>query len=388
MEKGRKLLRWTGVIAVSTVLLVLGAAAYGIEQAGDKEALRSADIIVIDTMSRFGRLDRPPVVYRHDKHTEALQKQGKDCAACHRKDDKQRLSHKFLRLEDLDRESTMRVYHDNCIACHTETLATGEKGGPVTCGECHVKSPNAVSSWHAIGMDKSLHYRHVKAQDKKCGQCHHEYDEKLQKLVYVEGKESSCRYCHKEQLEEKRIPFREASHQACIACHQETLAKKKEAGPVNCAGCHDADQQLEIATLETVPRMKRNQPDVVFVKTGAKSSLTPEGALAHQSRSVQSQGPRNLQRHLSGLPPRQPDLVCGMSYGQRDQRGRFCAVGAGHAPTAHRCFLSWVPHQCPGRQILRRLSCIHPEGAQKRHGDMPFLSHGRRAGRFRNYRQA
>ena len=279
MEKGRKLLRWTGVIAVSTVLLVLGAAAYGIEQAGDKEALRSADIIVIDTMSRFGRLDRPPVVYRHDKHTEALQKQGKDCAACHRKDDKQRLSHKFLRLEDLDRESTMRVYHDNCIACHTETLATGEKGGPVTCGECHVKSPKAVSSWHAIGMDKSLHYRHVKAQDKKCGQCHHEYDEKAQKLVYVEGKESSCRYCHKEQLEEKRIPFREASHQACIACHQETLSKKKEAGPVNCAGCHDADQQLEIATLETVPRMKRNQPDVVFVKTGAKSSLTPEGAL-------------------------------------------------------------------------------------------------------------
>ena len=124
MEKGRKLLRWTGVIAVSTVLLVLGAAAYGIEQAGDKEVLRSADIIVIDTMSRFGRQDRPPVEYRHDKHTEALQKHGKDCAACHRKDDKQRRSHKFLRLEDLDRESTMRVYHDNCIASHTETLST------------------------------------------------------------------------------------------------------------------------------------------------------------------------------------------------------------------------------------------------------------------------
>jgi hypothetical protein len=173
----------------------------------------------------------------------------------------------------------MLVYHDNCIACHTETLATGEKGGPITCGECHLKSPNAVSSWQAFGMDKSLHYRHSKALDKKCGDCHHQFDEKTQKLVYVEGQESSCRYCHKKQLEDKRIPFSEAAHEACIACHRETLAKKKEAGPIDCAGCHNAEQQLEIPTLENVPRMKRNQPDVVFVKTGAKSGLTPEGAL-------------------------------------------------------------------------------------------------------------
>ena len=281
MEKGRRLLGWTGVIALSTVLLVFGAAVYGIERTDDTERVQSADIIVIDAMSRLGRLDRPPVIYRHDKHTEALQKQGKDCAACHLKDDKQRLSQKFMRLQDLDREATMRVYHDNCIACHTETLATGEKGGPVTCGECHAKSPQAVSSWQPIGMDKSLHYRHAKSQEQgqKCGQCHHEYDEKVQKLVYVEGKESSCRYCHKDQTEEKRVSFREASHQACITCHQETLAKKKEAGPVQCAGCHDAEKQMEIASLENVPRMKRNQPDVVFVKTGAKSGLTPEGSL-------------------------------------------------------------------------------------------------------------
>ena len=279
MEKGRRLLRWTGVGVVSILLLVFGATVYGLEQGEDQEALRSADIIVIDTMNTFGRLDRPPVVYHHDKHTEALQKQGKDCSACHLKDDKQRLSPKYMRMEDKDRDATMRVYHDNCIACHTETLSTGEKGGPITCGECHVKSPNVMSSWQPIGMDKSLHYRHSKARDKKCGDCHHEFDEKAQKLVYIEGKESSCRYCHKDQLEEKRRPFREVSHQSCIACHQETLAKKKDSGPVSCAGCHDADQQMEIATLENVPRMKRNQPDVVFVKTGAKSGLTPEGAL-------------------------------------------------------------------------------------------------------------
>lgn len=279
MQKGRTLRRWTGIIAVSALLLAFGAAVYGIDRADEQKMTRRADLIVIDTMRGFGPLDRPPVVYRHDKHTEALQKLGKDCAACHLKDDKERLAPRFMRLKDQDREATMQVYHDNCIACHTEVQASGEKSGPVTCGECHVKSPDVVSAWQPIGMDKSLHYRHSKAQDKKCGECHHLYDEKAEKLVYVEGQESSCRYCHKEQTEEKRISFREASHQACIACHQETLAKQKNAGPVQCAGCHDAERQMEIATLEDVPRLKRNQPDVVFVKTGAKSGLTDEGAL-------------------------------------------------------------------------------------------------------------
>ena len=90
MEKGSRLLRWTVVVVMSTALLVFGAAVYGIEQAEDQDALRSADIIVIAAMGKYGRLDRPPVYYRHDKHTEALQKQGKDCSTCHLKDDKQR----------------------------------------------------------------------------------------------------------------------------------------------------------------------------------------------------------------------------------------------------------------------------------------------------------
>ena len=87
MEKGRTLRRWAGVIAVSALLLVFGAAVYGVEQADDKEVTHSADLIVIDTMRSFGALDRPPVIYRHDKHTEALQKQNKDCASCHLKDE-------------------------------------------------------------------------------------------------------------------------------------------------------------------------------------------------------------------------------------------------------------------------------------------------------------
>ena len=60
MEKGRTFRRWTGVIAVSALLLVFGAAVYGIEQADDKEMMRRADLIVIDTMRSFGPLERPP----------------------------------------------------------------------------------------------------------------------------------------------------------------------------------------------------------------------------------------------------------------------------------------------------------------------------------------
>ena len=134
MEKGRRLLRWAGVITVSTVLLVFGAAVYGIEQAEDDDTMRGADIIVIDTMASFGRLDRPPVIYRHDKHTEALQKQGKDCSACHLKDDKERLSQKYMRLKDQDRDTTMRVYHDNCITCHKAYNKKNKtKAAPASC---------------------------------------------------------------------------------------------------------------------------------------------------------------------------------------------------------------------------------------------------------------
>ena len=278
MEKGKRLLGGTRLIAVMVAVLLAGAGVRALEGSTGENPQPAADVIVISGMKAFGRLERPPVVYRHDRHTEALSKQGKDCTVCHLKDDKKRVTPKFKRLEDADRDSTMRIYHDNCITCHSDTLARNEKAGPLTCGECHAKSPSAVSSWQPIGMDKSLHYRHVKAQKDKCSQCHHQYDEQNKKLIYVEGTEGSCRYCHKEEREENRIPLREASHLGCIACHQETLARKATAGPVDCSGCHDAERQLEIAEVDNVPRIKRGQPDAVFVKTAAKSNPAPQDA--------------------------------------------------------------------------------------------------------------
>ena len=233
-----------------------------------KEAPPSrADIVTIDGLKAYGPLERPAVRFFHDRHTKAVTKAGGDCTACHIKTE-DGLSLKYKRLEDTGKKAVMEVYHENCISCHNDRIAAGEDSGPVTCGQCHTDKRRAVSSRQPFGFDLSLHYRHSKAREKKCGDCHHAYDEKEKKLYYAEGKEGTCRYCHKAQTEENRISMRHASHIDCISCHRETKAKNKFAGPVECGGCHDPISQASIEPVKDIPRMKRNQPDAVLVKTG------------------------------------------------------------------------------------------------------------------------
>ena len=134
----------------------------------------------------------------------------RNCAACHlsAKDPqsgKDRMSAKFMRLEDTSRQAVMDIYHDNCIGCHRETRASNEKSGPLECGECHRPRPTVASSWQPIGMDKSLHYRHSKAMDQKCQTCHHEYNENTKTLFYAKGREGTCRYCHLQQPEKNIV---------------------------------------------------------------------------------------------------------------------------------------------------------------------------------------
>jgi hypothetical protein len=224
-----------------------------------------ADMIMIDGLKTFGPLERPAVPFYHDKHTRALAEQQKDCLACHPATDN-RLSLKFMRTEDKGKAAVMKIYHDECIACHKEMREPGKSSGPVTCGECHVGKGTVQSSRQVIGLDKSLHYRHVQAMDNKCAQCHHDYDPQTQELFYAEGREGACLYCHKEQTEENRISNRLASHQSCVACHRERSAQNKSAGPLECAGCHDPQQQILIEKRTEVPRMARNQPDTVMVR--------------------------------------------------------------------------------------------------------------------------
>ncbi len=229
-----------------------------------------ADVITIDGLKAFGPLERPAVMFYHDKHTEALAKQNKDCSTCHATvNDK--LSTTFKRIQNKDKKTVMEIYHDQCIDCHKESGTAENTVRPITCGGCHVKEIPVHSTWKPIGMDKSLHYRHVKANAEKCEKCHHAYNDKTKALYYAKGEEGACIYCHKEQPEQNRISSRLASHQACVDCHVKLTASGKDAGPVQCSGCHDSRQQEIIEKVADVPRLDRKQPDAILVKTGIKN---------------------------------------------------------------------------------------------------------------------
>ena len=288
MEKGTTLLRVAKrVMIVAGLVAVFSLAVQAVQEPRPDAGLElRADLITIDSMKAFGTLERAPVIFQHDRHTEAMAAQDKNCSACHPSGEK-RQSQGFKRLEDPGKEGygktdLMNIYHDGCISCHREAtsagLQTGAKRGPVTCGNCHREKPTVASNRKPMGMDKSLHYRHTKALKDQCKTCHHVYNPVTKTLQYEKGKEGTCRYCHRKVTEENRISTREASHIACIECHLTTRAKNESAGPIDCSGCHDLQEQKLIMVVENVPRMEMKQPDVVYVKreTGNPHPATPE----------------------------------------------------------------------------------------------------------------
>ena len=274
MKKRRSILLLTGIFITAVIVAMFTSGVQGVEEVSNDSPLMRADVITIDALQSFGDLEQPPVVFFHDLHTDAVEKQNKDCSACHLSEEN-RQSSKFMRLQDTNKQEVMDIYHGNCQQCHKETTKAGVKSGPVeVCGQCHQGKPKAVSDRELIVFDKSLHYRHSEAAKDTCERCHHQYDEVAKKLFYAKGKEGSCVYCHKQQTEENRISMRLASHLSCIQCHRETLAKNKtmaqakdqKAGPIKCGGCHAEEQLQLIKIIKDVPRMKRNQPDVVLIQ--------------------------------------------------------------------------------------------------------------------------
>lgn len=266
MLKDRSLFRRTGLFLIAATLM-LGVAILRVQGSAppsEQGAKPRADIIRIDGLKQFGKLERPAVPYLHEKHTQALAQKQKDCATCHLPD-KKYMSIKFMRLTDSSRQEVMDLYHANCTGCHRETAAVGEKSGPVVCAGCHADK-SIPSSWREIGMDRSLHYRHVKAQDQKCEVCHHEYDPAGKKLFYAKGKEGTCRYCHLDKAVDTTRSLRSASHEQCLDCHRKRMAQKQISGPATCGGCHDAALQKKIEKVKDIPRLTRGQPDAILVQ--------------------------------------------------------------------------------------------------------------------------
>ncbi len=271
MKMGNKWLRLVVLVTVS-IGCIFAAGITGAIQAGASDQKR-ADVIKIESMTVFGRLEKSPVEFLHEAHTKALAPKDLDCTACHLTKDN-RVYPKFKRFEDRDRKQVMNIYHQGCIACHGEMRLAKEKTGPTECDDCHSGEENYTSSRQPMGFDKSLHFVHSQSADNKCEKCHHAFDETKKELFYDKGKEGTCRYCHEQKTEDNRISMRQASHIGCINCHLNPPVKKEVNPPLTCAGCHDPIEQQKIKKRAAIPRMERNQPDVVLLKSAAKSSRT------------------------------------------------------------------------------------------------------------------
>ena len=148
MEKARAVLRWTAILLVIVMIFFLigSPAVFGVKTIPKEGVETRADIIRIDSMRVFGKLERPPVTFLHQKHTEALEKKNKDCSVCHLSDkdpsvDKKRMSTRYMRLKDSTKQEVMDIFHDNCIDCHKETRAANSTSNPDALSMNPVSSP-------------------------------------------------------------------------------------------------------------------------------------------------------------------------------------------------------------------------------------------------------
>ena len=137
MKKRRSLLLLFVIMVTITLVSIYTIRAENEKATSSFSIEKRADVITIGSLRGFGGLERPEVEFFHDQHTGALEKMGKDCQTCHLSEN-DRLSYTFKRLKDAGRQEVMEIYHGECMVCHKEMYAEGEKTGPIeVCGECH-----------------------------------------------------------------------------------------------------------------------------------------------------------------------------------------------------------------------------------------------------------
>ena len=268
---------FTKTICIALFILVLSFPLYGASSRNNHRP----DLISIRLSGSADKKQMPDARFLHDKHTKALEDQ--DCNKCHQKE-KNTFIFKFNRIKNSDYNTDKKLYHEKCIGCHQDRHSLGKICGPVAseCRLCHLQTPDYISAITPFGFNKSLHYRHEMAEtirpagagkETNCSACHHQFDKDLDKTIYIKGEEGTCRYCHKVEKTGKARSFQTVAHIDCLNCHYKINSDNKKAGPINCAGCHDADKQSNIEILKDIPRIKRNQPDSVLLSLWVKNAL-------------------------------------------------------------------------------------------------------------------
>lgn len=87
---------------------------------------------------------RALVRFEHEQHSDII-----ECAACHHdyddygvntnEDDGQRCAECHTETAASNPIPLMRAFHLQCKGCHQKLAAAGEPGGPLMCGQCHLK---------------------------------------------------------------------------------------------------------------------------------------------------------------------------------------------------------------------------------------------------------
>jgi hypothetical protein len=275
-------------IFVLISFLVLSQSSRSFSSSGHKDIIQDSikNKLIIGHTEIFGKLERPQVVFDHGRHTDAFKKEG--CKTCHPLASAENYLFDFpFKAEDKSAKKTEDSYHEKCISCHRKIIREKRKSLPIRCGDCHVKRFESLTlKYPPVEFDFAYHDKHVKKLKEEkvkdeCGVCHHTYDireeEESLRLVYENGKEESCFYCH--NLGQKRGPelsaitavaakkglsIQKVSHWLCVNCHLRRIKAGEKAGPVECMKCHTGKYRT-IAELANVPRPERDQPKRPFI---------------------------------------------------------------------------------------------------------------------------
>lgn len=248
---------------LGSMLLAFAAIAWGATPPTASLRPIPPSTVVMVFPEALGPMQRPAVEFDHARHAAAMDKEG--CTACHTMTDRVLDPRLSGTVDVASRDPLIDAYHEACTGCHEERVASSLKGGPVTCGGCHARPDPGVSQRVEMRFDASLHARHSLAFEDKCENCHHVYDEQLRKTKYEKGKEEACGPCHGPVDVERTLSLANASHRSCVSCHLERARAQLAGGPVQCAGCHDAEQRQAIKRLEVIPRLQRGQPDTTWI---------------------------------------------------------------------------------------------------------------------------
>ncbi len=289
-------------------------------------------ITVPDTVSE---LERPPVPFYHDRHTDTLA--GEDCTLCHPARDGQVVFEYPKERDVSDRDAFMRTFHDACIACHTDRLQKDKKTGPVTCGGCHdadhepyeheyvpVLPPyynplrdthhrdcimchgedertahdapaldwksfyikqhkQSETQWPQVLFDYYLHNTHTKALEEKCEQCHY-VSPANKSALSAEKKEPDCRDWLLEVPEGRSLTEEKSAHARCINCHLSRQDEDKKAGPVFCFQCH-SETIRTAEQMREVPRQPCEQEERMLIAFDNQTRMPPP-AFDHRSHEL------------------------------------------------------------------------------------------------------